>query len=261
MSSPMPLVELQRRFQRYVERHGGDVDDFVVGDATAGAVERMDVYAHAYRLRLVDVLANDFPALEATLGKDEFDRVARAYLDARRPTHFSVRWFGAHLALFLRTHAPGRPVLAEIAAFEWAQGEAFDARDAPLLTADDVARLPADQWPRLRLTPHPSLRRVDLEWNAAVIARAVDESEAPPAPEHGPPVPWLLWRRDLVVRWRSLPSDEAAALDAVRAGATFGEVCELLCAHVGPDAAAMHAASLLKRWLADGLFAAPLAAG
>ena len=64
---------------------------------------------------------------------------------------------------------------------------------------------------------------------------------------------WMLWRRDLIVRWRSLGVDEAVALDAVRAGAAFGEVCELLCEHVDPDGAGMHAASLLKRWLNDGL--------
>jgi len=66
---------------------------------------------------------------------------------------------------------------------------------------------------------------------------------------------WVLWRSDLVVRWRSLSVDEAVALDAVRTGATFGEVCELLCEHVDPDSAGMHAASLLKRWLNDGLLA------
>jgi hypothetical protein len=257
VTTSVPLAELQRRFQRYVERHGGAVDAFVVADAKAGAVERMDVYAHAYRLRLAEVLANDFPALRATAGTQDFDRIARAYLDAHPSTRFSVRWFGARLADFLRAHEPARPVLAELAAFEWAQGEAFDALDAAALSVDDVAQLPPDAWPGLRLTPHPSLRRLDLEWNAAVIARAIDEGEEPPEPERGAPVAWLLWRRDLVVRWRSLAPDEAAALDAVRTGTTFGDVCEILCAHVEPDAAAMHAASLLKRWLADGLLAAP----
>jgi hypothetical protein len=56
------------------------------------------------------------------------------------------------------------------------------------------------------------------------------------------------------VRWRRLEDDEAEALHALAADATFGVVCERLSAiH---DDGALRAASLLKRWLADGLFAA-----
>jgi hypothetical protein len=83
--------------------------------------------------------------------------------------------------------------------------------------------------------------------------QAVDDGRAPPQAARGAQTAWVLWRRDLIVRWRSLAADEAVALDALRSGAPFGEICELLCEHVDPDGAGMHAASLLKRWLNDGL--------
>jgi hypothetical protein len=251
------LAELQRRFQRYVRQHGGvDVERDIVGDAIAPADARMNVYAHAYRLRLVEVLGNDFPALKATVGAPDFDRIGRAYIDAHPSADPSVRWFGRHLADFLRKEERERPALAELAAFEWAQGEAFDARDAAPLALEDVARIPPADWPAMRLPLHPSVRRVRTEWNVAAIAKAVDGGETPPAPAREPRATWLLWRRGLTVRWRVLAEDEAAAIDALAHGALFGDVCERLVEWVEPEAAAMHAASLLKRWLTDGLIAA-----
>jgi len=254
--STSPLAELQQRFQAYVRDGGGDVAALVVADAKADASERMDVYFHAYRLRLVEVLSNDYPGVAASAGSEEFDRLARAYLDTNPSEHPSVRWFGRQFAAFLREHEGPHTLLADLAAFEWAQGEAFDARDASPLPLEDVARIPGDQWPDMRFTPHPSLRRLDLQWNVGAIAQAVDDDDAlPEAVRTATTTGWVLWRSDLVVRWRSLSVDEAVALDAVRTGATFGEVCELLCEHVDPDSAGMHAASLLKRWLNDGLLA------
>jgi hypothetical protein len=249
------LAELQRRFQEYVRERGGDVTSLVIADGRANAAQRMDVYFHAYRLRLVDVLAADYPALATIAQAPAFDRIGRAYIDAHPSEHPSVRWFGRRLAAFLRAREPQHPLYAELAAFEWAQGEAFDARDAPALALEEVGRIPADQWPDMRFTPQPSLHRLDLEWNVPAIVQAVDDGRASPDPVHGPSTAWALWRRNLIVRWRSLTADEAVAIDAVRGGAPFGEVCELLCEHVDPDGAGMHAASLLKRWLADGLLA------
>lgn len=251
--STSPLAELQQRFQTYVQGGAGDMATLVVADAKADSSQRMDVYFHAYRLRLVEVLSNDYPAVTAVAGSEEFDRLGRAYLDAHPSEHPSVRWFGRHFAAFLRAHEGPHALLAELAAFEWAQGEAFDARDVQPLALEEVARMPGDQWPDLRFTPHPSLRRLDLQWNAGAIAQAVDDGIALPEVTRTATTAWVLWRRDLIVHWRSLSVDEAVALDAVRTGAAFGEVCELLCEHVDPDGAGMHAASLLKRWLNDGL--------
>jgi hypothetical protein len=66
-----------------------------------------------------------------------------------------------------------------------------------------------------------------------------------------------MWRSvDGGVQWRRLDTDEAAALDAVAAGEPFARLCERMTAVHG-DGGALRAASLLKRWLADGLLAAP----
>lgn len=254
--SKSSLAALQERFQAYVQQHAGEVDQFIVADAKADAVGRMGVYADAYRLRLVEVLTNDYPALAGLIGAEAFDALARAYVDTHPSRQPSVRWFGKSLAAFLREQEGARSLHAELAAFEWAQGEAFDAGDAHVLALEDVARVPAAQWPYMSFEPHPTLRRLELTWNVGALAQAAADGAPLPSPVQDDPREWLIWRRDLVIRWRSLTADEAVALDAARHRESFGAVCERLCDHVHPEEAGLHAAGLLKRWLADGLLSA-----
>lgn len=257
MNTGPRLGPLQLGFQAYVVGGRPGMEQVVVSDETASASERLEVYFNAYRLRLLEALGNDCPALKAFVGDEEFEKLGRAYIDMHPSNTPSIRWFGRHLPEFLRSAAPyaGHPVLAEVAAFEWQRGEVFDAPDAGTVTAGQIAAVPPDAWPLLRFTLHPAMRRLKLDWNAPAICKAILADAAPPQPQQAA-AEWLLWRRDPDVHWRSLDRSEAEALDAAAAGATFAEVCEGLLKWVAPDQVALHAAGLLKRWVTDGMVAA-----
>ena len=218
----------------------------VAGDQ---ASERLRVYRDAYRLRLCEVLANDFPATRATLGAHAFDMLARRYLRAHPSRSPSVRHFGAHVADWLRSQADAPAGLHELARFEWLQGECFDAVDTETLHIDEIATLAADAWPALMLRLRPCVRLLDTRLLGLRDGRPALADEADPA--H-----WLLWRGgDHDVHWRLCDEDEADALRHARDGCRFDALCERLSVHHG-NAGALRAASLLKRWLADGLLAA-----
>ena len=250
------LRDIERLFQSHI-LHGDDgIRTLVVGTEAVDADTRLGIYAGAYRLRLIEALDTDYPGLHTLAGDTAFDALCRAYIDAHPSAFRSLRWFGHRLAEFLRTTAPyaAHPVFAEMAEFEWALSAAFDAADSELCTAADLAAVPADRWPALRFTPHDSLRRLDLRWNVPPVWKAIDASDAPPALAEGAdPVAWLVWRRELVTRYRSLGVDEAWALDALRGGAHFAALCEGLTEWIDAQNVAAHAAALLKRWLEDGL--------
>jgi len=253
----MTLLGSQQRLQDYLLRAGGAAEDLVLADARAGAATRLGVYADAYRLRLLEVLGNDYPTLRAVSGTEQFEHIGRSYIEAHPSDTPSVRWFGRHLPGFL-AQLPGlerHELLAELAAFEWAKAAVFDAPEAPALELAAVAAVPPESWPEMRLLTQPSLRRLDLRWNAPALFQAQEAQQKLPAPERGDePIHWLLWRdAGLDIRWRSLAEDEAAAFDAMLGSASFGEICERLCEWVEAEQAAMHAAGLLKRWIVDGL--------
>lgn len=252
MSRAPGVATVQGRLQANILRGAPEIESLVVGDATADARTRLGIYVDAYRLRLLEVLRNDFPVLLARLGLEEFERLGRGYIEAQGSDTPSVRWFGRHFAAHLRAVRPRRTELAELAAFEWAQGEVFDAPDAAAVTLGEMARVPATAWAQMRVLPHPSLRTLELRSNAPALAAAhAAGSPLPRAKTAAAPGTWALWRRNLEIRWRTLADDEAAALEAVRAHASFGEVCERLCEWIEPDAVALHAAGLLKRWIGD----------
>jgi hypothetical protein len=248
------LARLQRSFQNYVLEADDAIHVDVAENAAADARRRLQVYHQAYRLRLAEVLSQDFPGLRQLLGTDAFDAMCRSYIEAHPSPHFNVRWYGERLPGFLGHAAPWlqTPSLAEMAALEWEMTLAFDAPDQPLASIDDVASLAPQDWPLMRLGFSASLRRIALRWNVAAIRLALDlERESPAAAEFPASREHAIWRNQLGVRHRDLEIDEAAALKAAMAGACFAELCEVLFEWHAEDAVALRAAELLKRWIHD----------
>ncbi|MGI9330937.1 MAG: HvfC/BufC N-terminal domain-containing protein, partial [Gammaproteobacteria bacterium] len=95
------LAERQAQFQAHLTHGADDVAAHIVGDEKADSATRLQVYFQAYRLRLIDVLQNDFEGLHALLGDEAFSRMVQAYLEEHPSRHPSVRWFGQHLPAFL----------------------------------------------------------------------------------------------------------------------------------------------------------------
>ena len=257
------LLDLQHRFQAFVLGQESTPPPTVAGGDKASAESRLGIYAEAIRLRFLEVLGEDYPGVHAMLGDDGFRQLADAYAETHPSRERSIRWFGRHLPAFLRATAPwcDHPVVGEMALFEWTKGELLDAADSAVVGVDDIAAIPADEWVGIRPTLVPALRRLALEWNVPALWSAVEAGESPPPPTRlAFAVEWLLWRHNdhmgIHIRWRSIDSHEAWALQACADGEDFDFICGGLCERIGEDAAAFRAATYLKQWASDGLLAA-----
>lgn len=245
----------QDAFQRYVLEGGQAIAAEIAGPDAGYRNTRLGIYYNAYRLRLIDVLTSHFAKLEKYAGTTRFKSIASDYVTAHPSSFRNVRWYGGGLPAFLREDArySGEPVLADLASFEWALGLAFDAPDAPVLELQALSGLAPDQWAALRLIPHPSLDTLTVKWNVTAIWHAVEEDRAPPSAKAAPhAVAVAVWRRDHTTFFRSLAEDEALSLERVRAGCSFGEMCEVLADAIGEDASAPRAAACLQAWISDG---------
>ena len=216
------LAELQRRFSHHVLRGAsGAAFDAVVGDARADAATRVGIYADGYRLRLLEVLGNDFGGLRHLAGDEGFDALGRAYIDARPSPHYNARWYGDELESFLARTAPWsqRPELAEMAGLEWDMTIAFDAEDVSAAAFADIVALSPDRWPSMFLRLQPGFGHRRLHFNVDQVRRALDLAETPPTCERQAAAgDWAVWRRDLNVRHRRLEADEAGVIDALGEG-------------------------------------------
>ncbi|MEQ8665594.1 MAG: DNA-binding domain-containing protein [Rhodospirillales bacterium] len=217
----------------------------------------MKVYEYAYVARQQEILAEQFPAVHTLLGDERFAQATAAYVLAHPPSVRSARWIGDHFAGWIAKNAAwsDQPMLADMAAFEWALGLAFDAPDDEILNMDALATVPPDVWPALTFQMHPAMHVVTLGYDVTTFQQAVagdsKPDELPTALET--PRSWAVWRNPetLIVRYRDLATSEAIALTAVRAGATFAALCEFL-AEDDPENAHVMAAGFLREWLDAG---------
>lgn len=191
----------------------------IKGDDRLSAQDRLNIYANMYFFRILDSLKEDFPSILEKLGDDGFHNLITDYLVAHPPTHYSLRYAGQHLAEFLDHRYSD---LADLARFEWAQLEAFDAADAVLLTESDLKKIPPNHWPVLRLNLHPSVQLL--------------------AHDHH-----VVWRQELTVVHRVADDVEWGLLSQIHSGTEFAVLCE----GTPPEAILNY----LRTWISQGLLA------
>lgn len=252
------LNTLQKEFQAYLLSPASlpAIEPAIINTPEANAGLRLEIYAEAYRLRLQEALRTDFEAVHGLLGDEQFDDLCLRYIDRYPSRHFSLRYFGRQMSAYLRDTEPyaRQPVLSELAAFEWALIDAFDAPDCITVTREDMAELTAEAWPALQFEMHDSIQQLRLSWNVQAIWKALKEGGEPPLPvKTNEAHDWLIWRHDMSSYFRPLAPYEAWAINAARNGCSFAALCEGLCEWVGEEQAAVSAAGLLHLWVRDGL--------
>ena len=246
------LRDLQAAFWRSIAATPGHAtpDPELLRVVRAGgrlsAADRVDVYAGMYVWRLVEALAEDFPKVAAALGPEAFGAVVREYLAVHPSTEPSVRHLGSSLPGFLAGREPGW--LADLARLEWARLDVFDAPDAVPLSLEELRLVPPEEWPDLRLAPVPALARLVTGWP---VHELWSDASRPVEPAR---TALRIWRDGFLVYQAPMDGAEEAALTSLVAGEPFAAVCEA----VG-DAA--DAASLLLRWIADGIVLRPSTSG
>lgn len=250
------LESIENDFQAFLLTGNAAIEQCVVGTERVPIATRLAIYGDGYRSRLIETLQTHYPALLALLGEAEFANLACEYVQAHDSSFASIRFYGAAVGAFLQAHPvhASSPWLAELAHFEWAMTEVFDAADAAPIEAHSLGEIAPEDWAQLRFDLHPALRRLDLAWNAPALWRALTQGEPAPVPEaQAQCVQWLLWRRELQIFFRPLAAPEAEAMAAVCQGQSFGAVCVALCTALDEEQAPAQAAAFLREWVHSGM--------
>ncbi|MGB4812952.1 MAG: DNA-binding domain-containing protein [Methylophilaceae bacterium] len=248
------LEKMQTDFQNYIIHKNETFMYCIVDDELVGATTRLNIYYNGYRLRIIESLATSYPKLQAWLGDDVFNNIARGYIANYPSTYSNMRWVGDKMDLHLKHALAKQPFSAELAQFEWALGLAFDAEDAPILQLADLVKIAPEDWADLQFRFHPCLQLLPTRYNVIAIWKALDLNATPPKPklirQHT-----VIWRYNLDSYFRSVDQAEYAALQLVASGASFGELCESLQSESG-EVATNIAAQYLSTWLNDEIIQA-----
>jgi Putative DNA-binding domain len=253
----LTLKETQALFQEAILNHDDRVLDLLLNNSRTGRDTLFGVYQNGYIGRLVDILANDYEDLKSYLGEDEFDELARLYISAYPSRSQNARWFGSRMVEFLlgdRRYSPRRE-LADLAAIEQALANAFDAKDAPHLTVQDLAKHKPDDWGRLTFAPHPSVATLNIQSAAFAIWRAVKDGKSPPRVKTKAAHHLLIWRQGTTPMIREISAEESMMWTEACRGLRFEALCEMAATFDDPDGAALRAAQYLQGWLSAEMMA------
>lgn len=153
------------------------------------ARERLGLYHRQYWFRILDSLAEDFPHVRRLLGAEAYLAAIERYLRARPPASWTLRHLGAGFGDFLRTDVglplPLRPWAADLAAYEYAHMQVFEAARLPAPSDADLATRSLTLQPDVILVPF-----------ALPISRFLASDAATFTPTEAP-------RRELHVVWRT----------------------------------------------------------
>lgn len=188
----------------------------------------LEIYHHAYRARLQEVLADSFAKTRLYVGSDYFDELTLAYVEQHPPSGAHLGRYGHRFAHHLQQRHPDHPVLRELAELEWALRSVFDAADHAAWDLQRVQQCGAEaclnQWPVL----HPTVQFLNQQTNALAIWKAIEaDAEVPEVVTRDAPASVLVWRRGLQPHFSTVGAEEAGfLLDLTQPEQSIAKVAE-----------------------------------
>ncbi|WP_293750370.1 DNA-binding domain-containing protein [uncultured Paraglaciecola sp.] len=250
------LAALQQEFMSLLQTNDRQIEQRVIQQGLLNSAQRVDIYRTGYRIRLRGVIDSDHEILGLYLGDDLYEKMVEGYIDAAPSEHPSLRFFADRLPQYLQNTLPfsDHPILAEIASFERTLLNAFDSADANTLNQELLQHIPADKWPLLKFSFHPSLIFCQCHWNAVESWQNLKNGEAPSPPESSKQSKmWAIWRGlSKLTEYKSILAIEREVLGFMQQGKNFADVCESLIQHVPEEQVAATLYGYIVEWLQRG---------
>ena len=169
---PLTAREQMRRRNSAGQSNATEAAQFIRPNDQLTSFERLEIYNRQYWFRLFSNFEEDFPGVQAVVGRKRFQALMRAYLEAHPSTSFSLRNLGSQLVSWLDKNPewtePHSEMAIEMAGLEWAHIEAFDNAIWPTLSVDARSQINAES--QLTLQPHVRLLEAHYAIDDALIA-------------------------------------------------------------------------------------------
>ncbi len=202
--------------RRLVAAGARDPSAVVLPSKQLSSVERLEIYAHMYYARLVEVMESEYPTVRQLLGPRAFAGLCRRYV-AKHPSRARLlNGLSAGFPDFLAKALPrsNRHGLAvDIARIERAMEDVFDAPATTPMTAEEFASV--GEGTRLHL--NPALALLELRYPANAFMNALRRGERPRIPRPRA-TQVIVFRRGFQVLRREQDPEQFRLLKALAAG-------------------------------------------
>lgn len=233
--------------RRLVPAAARDPSGVVLPSKQLSAVERLEIYAHMYFARLVEVMEAEYPAVRQLLGPHAFAAACRRFVAKHPSRSRMLNGLSAGFPEFLARTLPqtNRNGLAvDIARIERAMEDVFDAPAAEPMTAAEFAAVGEST----RLQLNPALVLLELRYPANAYMNALRGGERPRIPR--PRATFVIvFRRGFQVLRRDQEPEQFRLLRALAAGKPLAAAVR---ASIGRNSAsADRVARRLGRWFEE----------
>lgn len=219
---PLALRDLQNAFAAHL---AGQDQPALVAEIRPSAA-RLRIHRHHVLDSLVTALGATFPTVQALVGVDFFRGLARAFIGQSLPRQPVLAEYGADLPAFIAGHDAARdlPYLADVARLDWALNLAFHVPAGGRLAAVDLAGVPADRLPSLRLALAPGTALISSPYPLDRIwAASQPGASSDPVDLDGGGADLLVLRRPDDAAFVVLSAGEAAFVAGIVSGLSLEE--------------------------------------
>lgn len=235
--TPPSLHQLQEWFFQNITSSTNDSQvDWLASTAKMEASERLAIYRHAYTVRLIECLGEEFEICRETIGAEAFRHMAVEYLEKFPPQTESLSDLGAAFPKYLtqtRPHKQGSEpdwadFVIDLATLERTYAEVFDGPGSETTPPIDFERLLAinpSQWERAQFRFNPSLRLLSLNFPVHEHASRIKNGERPDPPQ-SMMTKLIVSRNQYIVRRESVTSLEFHLLRSLGSGKGLHEALE-----------------------------------
>ncbi|WP_281543745.1 DNA-binding domain-containing protein [Grimontia sp. SpTr1] len=253
----MSLQSLQDSFQTIVLSQQCTEADWVnEREGSLPSKDRLAIYYNAYRIRLIDVLRDNFEHTAVYLGDDWFNQLAADYVQTHPSTYTNIGYYGHLFAGFIAEQLPDDLEVAELAELDWTLRRAFDGEDSDVLTMEKLQTMATADPENIQLCAVPTLTLTTHTCNTLDIWHAIDKEETPPTVTPLPQsVDVLIWRKGHSPHFRSVSPLESAAISMIQTGINLNNLGAQLQAQFPDVDVSVEFGQMLHRWIEDEVLA------
>jgi uncharacterized protein (UPF0276 family) len=211
---------------------------------------QLNVYLNAYRYRLYDVVAEDYPVLKEYLGKDVFDNLIWQFINQVPPTHFNIGRFALKLPEFLQDILPKDNFAHELVELETCIAQLADYEETEPLQQKHLEGLTPDKFMESELYPRKALKLMTFNYPVNNYYSKVMNEESAKKPRRK--LNFLAIFRHDDVMWRmDLEHEEYNLLTQLFSGEKIGDALNNI-----DESAAEQIFEYFSRWIRNGILAA-----
>lgn len=218
LSDPFP--SLRPNFERYTSPSKNGLP-WISETSEVSRSVRLDIYAEAYFLRLLESMKSDFSITAQILGDVSFQKLVSDYLKQHPSSSASLADVGRYFSKFAGTYSDLKHVrfLEPVIEMEWLFIESFYADDSEFLDSSLLVNMSDEDWETAKFILAPSVFLIESTWPLDLLsAMQTEDFDFAQLTEFKTPHGFLMSRKNGNVSLEPVAEAQFALIEKLKLG-------------------------------------------